>query len=984
MDAQRWAEIEPLYHAALSKDPAERSRYLEAACAEDPTLRKEVESLLAYANAPLASPASHSQLATLWGQNVGSHARTGESGQPGYSAPAAIGRYRIIRLIGEGGMGVVYEAEQEQPRRIVALKVVKPGLAAPALLRRFEQESQALARLQHPGIAQIYEAGTADSGFGSQPYFAMELIRGQSLREYAQALQLNVRQRLDLMIKICDAVHHAHQRGVIHRDLKPGNILVDAAGQPKILDFGVARSTDSEAHATRQTDLGQVIGTLAYMSPEQVLGDPLELDTRTDVYSLGVILYELLAGHPPYQISQKLHEAVQTIREEDPARLSSISRVYRGDVETIVAKALEKDKARRYASAADLAADIRHYLQDEPIVARPASTAYQLSKFVRRHKALGAGVAAVFVVLVGGVVASAWQAARATEAQHGALLERDRAATAEHRATNERDRALNAERTATAAEAQALQGRNRALAERQRADTEAATAKAVNDFLQNDLLAQASPASQGHPEKPPDPELKVRTALDRAAARLKDKFTTQPLVEASIRLTIGQAYMDLGLWEEAQPQIERAVALRRRELGERNRQTLESMYWLAGLYRDHGKYVQAEALGAKVLEAQRHLLGESDPETLFSMNGVARAYVGQGKYEEARLLLERTVAGQRRVLGEEFTDTLNTMNELAVVLRLQGKYTEAEPLFGQVLKVKRRVLGTEHPFTLTTMNDLAVMYGLQGKYPEAEALLAQVVEVRIRILGETHPDTLTNMGNLGEIYRIEGKYAQAEPLLVKSLDGRSRILGEEHSQTLTTMKRLADLYAGEGKYQQAEALYNTALQRRLKVSGPHHPDTLAAMHNLAELLREEARYAEAEVLFNKALEGQHRVLGPDNPATTNTVASVGELRLQQQQYSEAEALLRSALSSQEKKDRENWKRYNYQILLGASLAGQGRYDEAEPLLLSGYQGLVEREATIPWESRSLIGQAAARIVQLYLEWGRPEQTVEWRNKFLKP
>ena len=984
MDSQRWAEIEPLYHGALAMEPAERSRYLEAACAEDPTLRKEVESLLAYADASLASPPSQWQLATLQDHSPSSHTGAGASGQPGHAAPAAVGRYRIIRLLGEGGMGVVHEAEQEQPRRIVALKVIKPGLAGPELLRRFEQESQALARLQHPGIAQVYEAGTADSGFGPQPYFAMELIRGPSLREYAQVLDLNVRQRLELMIKICDAVHHAHQRGVIHRDLKPGNILVDAAGQPKVLDFGVARSTDSDTHATRQTDFGQLVGTLAYMSPEQVLGDPLELDTRSDVYALGVILYELLAGRLPYQISQKLHEAVQTIREEDPERLSSISRVYRGDVETIVAKALEKDKARRYASAAGLAADIRHYLQDEPIVARPASTGYQLSKFVRRHKALGAGVTAVFVVLIGGVAASTWQAARATEAQHRALLERDRAATAEQRATDERDRALNAERTATAAEAQALQDRNKVLEEKRRADTEAAVAKAVNDFLQNDLLAQASPASQGRPDKAPDAELKVRTALDRAAARLPGRFTTQPLVEASIRQTIGEAYGDLGLWEEAQKQIQRAVTLRRQVLGERDPRTLQSMHWLAGEYRNHGKYVQAEALWREVLDAQRHLLGENHRDTLSSMNGLARAYMGQGKYEPARLLLERTVSGQRRALGEDQADTLNSLNELAVVLRLEGKYAEAEPLLTEVLKVKRRVLGAEHPFTLTSMNDLGIVYGLEGKYPKAEALLIEVMNARIRMLGEMRPETLTDISNVGELYRIEGKYAQAEPLLVKALEGRQRILGEEHPQTLTTMDHLAHLYAGEGKYEQAEALYNTALKSRLEVSGPQHPDTLGAMHNLAELLRKEVKYAEAEVLFNKALEGERRVLGPDNPATTNTVASLGELRLQQRQYSEAEALLRDALSGQEKKDRENWKRYNYQILLGASLVGQGEYDEAEPLLLSGYQGLIERTATIPWESRSAVDHAAARIVHLYQAWGKPDQAADWRNRLPRP
>jgi len=315
--------------------------------------------------------------------------------------PTNIGPYRILRLLGEGGMGVVYEAEQSQPRRLVALKMIKAAWASPETLRRFEAESQALARLQHPGIAQIYEAGSADTGFGVQPYFAMELIHGKPLLEYANQKKLSTRQRLELMIQVCDAVHHAHQRGIIHRDLKPGNIVVDEAGQPKILDFGLARATDSDAKVTRQTELA----------------DPLAVDTRSDVYALGVMLYELLAGKLPYLLPNLLHEAVRTIRQTDAAPLSSINRTYRGDIETIVAKALEKDKVRRYVSAAELAADIRRHLNNEPIVARPASAVYQLQKFAHRHKTLVAGVAAVFAVLVAGSVVSTWQAVKARRAQ---------------------------------------------------------------------------------------------------------------------------------------------------------------------------------------------------------------------------------------------------------------------------------------------------------------------------------------------------------------------------------------------------------------------------------------------------------------------------------------------------------------------------------------------------------------------------------------
>jgi WD40 repeat protein len=367
--------------------------------------------------------------------------------------PAMIGRYKILRLIGEGGMGTVYEAEQEHPRRMVALKIIKPGRTSPELLHRFEQESQALGRLQHPGIAQIYEAGTADTGFGPQPYFAMELVHGEMPRAYVQKRNLKVRDQLELVAKVADAVHHAHLRGLIHRDLKPTNILVDETGQPKVLDFGVARVTDREADSTLHTDIGQLVGTLAYMSPEQVSGDPLEIDIRTDVYALGVILYELLAGHLPYNTRGNLPEVIRAIREEDAAPLTTIHRMFKGDIETIAIKALEKDKTRRYASAAELAADIRRYLKDEPIVARPPSASYQLRKFARRHRTLVAGVAAAFVFLIAGVVATTWQAVRATraelvavQAEEQAQLGRDSAEQAGRTATRERDRALEAER----------------------------------------------------------------------------------------------------------------------------------------------------------------------------------------------------------------------------------------------------------------------------------------------------------------------------------------------------------------------------------------------------------------------------------------------------------------------------------------------------------------------------------------------------------
>ena len=360
-----------------------------------------------------------------------------------------IPRYRILRQIGVGGMGVVYEAEQEHPLRAVALKVIRPGLATPQALRRFEHEAEVLGRLQHPGIAQVYESGTADTGRGPQPFFAMELIRGPggeqapSLTEYAAEKGLDTRQRLELMARIADAVHHAHQKGVIHRDLKPGNILVDETGQPKVLDFGLARITDRDVQVTTmQTDAGQILGTLPYMSPEQAGGDPAELDTRSDVYALGVVCYELLAGRRPYVLERRMiHEAVRVIREEEPTRLSSINKALRGDIDTIVAKALEKEKERRYQSAAELATDIHHYLNDEPVTARPPSAWYQLAKFTKRNKALVGGVAGVFLALLIGAGVSVYFAARAGRKATDALQSKTQAEQERETALHEKGRA---------------------------------------------------------------------------------------------------------------------------------------------------------------------------------------------------------------------------------------------------------------------------------------------------------------------------------------------------------------------------------------------------------------------------------------------------------------------------------------------------------------------------------------------------------------
>jgi serine/threonine protein kinase len=977
MEPHRWERIESLFQGALERDPGERSAWLEQACGGDAVLHEEVESLLANAEAHLSNPYANPAMAKLWNhiaRNADDSQVTREAADSGISPaingttsalPSHIGPYRILRLLGEGGMGVVYEAEQDYPRRTVALKIIKSGLADPKLIRRFEHELLALGRLQHPGIGQIYEAGTAETGYGPQPYFAMELIQGDPLLEYVDTHQLNTRQRLNLIAKVCDAVHHAHQRGVIHRDIKPGNILVDESGQPKILDFGVARATDSDARMTHQTDLGQIVGTLAYMSPEQVLGDPVELDTRSDVYALGVVLYQVLSGRLPYKISTRLPEAVRTIREEEPSPLRTISGVYRGDIETIVGKALEKDKTRRYSSAAEMAADIRRYLQDEPIMARPTSTIYQLQKFARRHNALVLGIAAVFVVLIAGVIASTREAARA--------------------------------------------------------NNEAATSRAISEFLQNDLLAQASAANQAEPNNNPDPDLKVRTALDRAASRIGGRFDKQPTVESAIRDTIGQTYMDLGLYPEARTQLERALDLQRRVLGVKNPETLKTMYRMGNVALLQGNYPEAEMLLGQTLGIQRRELGPEHPDTLLSTDALANVYWRLSKYPQAESLYSETLAIQRRLLGAENPDTLKSMHDLAVVYGEEGKYAQAEALENTTLEIRRRVQGPEHPQTLTSMDNLASVYYAQGKYAETEGLESQTLEIRRHVQGPEHPQTLASMTNLASVYYAQGKYAEAEALHSQSLEITRRIFGPENPETLMALNDLANVYLAQGKYSQAEALYSQTLEIQRRVLGAQHPDTLASVTNLAAAYAAQDKYAQAEPLFQQNLETERRVLGPEHPDFLGTVSDVASMYqrqgkyaqaeiyatqaldgrrhalgsedsqtmssaadlalayLSQREFAKSEPLARESLEFCQKKQPEDWQRFRAESLVGASLAGQKNYAEAEPILLEGYEGMVEGKEKIAKPDWYNLDLARDWLIELYQAWGKPAKAAQLRS-----
>jgi tetratricopeptide (TPR) repeat protein len=630
--------------------------------------------------------------------------------------PHRIGSYRILSIIGEGAMGVVYEAEQDRPHRRVALKVIRPGFGDAARLRRFEHESEFLGRLQHAGIAQVYDAGVADTPHGVQPYFAMELVRGRALNHYVAERPLSIEERLRLFIQICDAVEHAHQKGVIHRDLKPANILVDAFGQPKVLDFGLARAVNADIRSTLHTGTGEMVGTIAYMSPEQVSGDTDLIDTRSDVYALGVIAYELLADRSPYDLHRKpLAEMARIIREDEPARLSSVARRLPHDVETIVAKALEKDKTRRYGSAADMADDVRRFLRDEPIVARPPSTVYQIGKFAKRHKAVVGGVAAVFVVLLVAVVVSAGLAIRARRAEAMADL-----------------RAAEARR-------------------------EAAKAQAVTKFMQ-DMLSSANPENaQGR-------TVTVRDALDEAAKKVDSgTLSAEPDVESAVRAAIGTTYEGLGSFEAAGRQLKMALETRQRT-GADELLIAQSMFDLARTEMLRSNLAPSERLLRDALAIRRRRLGDKHRDVAALLNALGVLYVRQGKLDAAETQLREALATRREVLGPSDPDVASTLNNLGLTLRNKGDLTSAAPMLREALELRREKLGNDHPDIVTHTVNVALVLADLGDFAASERYAREALAMRRKILGEEHPAVSNTLRVVADALAGAGDYAGAEPL----------------------------------------------------------------------------------------------------------------------------------------------------------------------------------------------------------------------------
>ena len=752
--------------------------------------------------------------------------------------PAQIGPYRVLSLLGEGGMGTVLECEQEQPlRRRVALKLIRTGMASGEFAARFDSERQALAQMNHPAIARVFDAGASEG----RPYFVMELVAGEPITVFCDHGRLSVHERLELFVKVCEGVQHAHQNGIIHRDLKPSNILVaevDGRPAPKIIDFGIAKATrPGPQEAACQTLQGELMGTPEYMSPEQADPSRSDVDTRADVYSLGIILYELLAGALPFPARTPgeggLAAISRRLRETEPPRPSTrlasladhgrgtaqirrtdergLARALRGDLDWIVLKAMEHERERRYSSVSELAADIARHLGLQPVLAGPPSAAYRLAKFVRRHRL---GVAAGAVALLGLVVAMA-----------GTGIGLVRAREAERRALEE-----------------------------------ARTADQVSEFLEG--LFKVSDPFEARGDT-----LTARDLLERGANRVSVELAQQPLVQARMLATVGRVYDSLGDFPRAAELLEQALAIRRARLGPDDPEVATSLHDLALVLDHQGQPDQAEVLARQALAIRERALGPDHPavaEALSELGALARR---RGDLGDARSLHERALAIREQVVGPNDLEVARSLNNLAILLCQSGDCAAARPMFERALAIRERSFGPHHPWVAESLDNLASQLFAGGEYTAALPLYERALAIRERSLGPDHPRLAIGLGNLGILLCELGQHDRARTLLERALAIKEKLHGPDHAEVVTTLGDLANMESDAGNPRTARALAERALAIAERSLSPDHPDTATALLTAASVLYAAGDVDQARPLAERALDVAERVLGPDHHAT---------------------------------------------------------------------------------------------------------------------
>jgi serine/threonine protein kinase/TolA-binding protein len=862
MTPQRWHQIRDVLEEAQELEPAQRSAFLDRACLSDQSLRQEVEVLLAASDDAhstfLESPSVPDGLiANLDGILSSGRLQAGE---------LFAERFQLVSKLGEGGMGQVWLAEQTFPvRRQVAIKLIKAGMYDEAVVQRFESERQSLAIMDHPAIAKVFDAGATPQG---QPYFVMEYVPGLPITEYCDQKKLKIVDRLELFIQACEGVQHAHQKAIIHRDLKPANILVvevDGKPVPRIIDFGLAKATTRQVEGeSRFTQLGHFVGTPGYMSPEQAgsnLDGVHDIDTRTDGYSLGVVLYVLLAGLQPFENKsgqkQPLDELLRELREEEPPSPShkvnadrersaataaargteprQLVSLLRGDLDWIAMKALEKDRTRRYGTPSELAADIRRYLNHEPVVARPASTGYRLRKYTRRHR-MAVFVAAGLVLLL-----AAFSILQALQLR---------------KITSERDRATR-----------------------------------ITDFMTSMFKVSDPSEARGN-------SVTAREILDKASNDMGKGLAKDPEVQSQMMEVMAGTYLNLGLYAHAHELAQRALDARLNLLGPDDPKTLESMTQLGWILEREGHHTEAEKMERQALAGERRILGPEDPLALQTMANLVFIVQSQGHFDEGEKLAREVIEIGSRRLGPESAQVLQSMHYLAVALFNQGRYAESEQESRQLIEVERRVLGADHPDTLHAVGNLANAIKAQGRFAEAEQAYRDVLAADQRVLGPEHPRTATAISNLANLLSTEGRLADSEKLTREALAIQLRALGPENLYTLVSESILANVLFEEGHVHESEKLQRETLATMIRALGPENRETLSSQYLLAGVLNREGRYAEAEKLARGAFEVEMRNLGPQHTNTLNALMELGKALASTHRYPEASKLFRDVIEKE--------------------------------------------------------------------------------------
>jgi hypothetical protein len=848
MDAARWADVRRLLEGALELGAAERERFLSDACGTDGELKAEVASLLA----------SDDPARALEPPDDG-WSRLAPAALEGGMLGARIGRYRVLRLIGFGGMGAVYEAEQDRPRRTVALKVMRSGLATPSALRRFEFESQVLARLRHPFIAAVFEAGThnpdpADPSRATA-YFAMELVPDAvPITEFAKARGLSVRQRLELFAQVCDAVHHGHQQGVIHRDLKPSNVLVDADGRPRIIDFGVARTIDPDAVATHSG--GQILGTLQYMSPEQCAPERAGIDTRSDVYSLGVMLYELFAGRAPYTLTgASIPDSIRIVCEVEPRPLSEIDRSLRGEVETIVRTAMAKDPERRYPAAASLAADIRHYLRAEPISARPPTAMYQLRVFARRNKSLVASAAAVLLVLVLGIVATSVALRSA------------------------REEARRVRRIADFYKDTITAG-NSYLA--------GTPGSVTADWWEDPIRAGEASVPRGRDTL----SFAVPDLLEVAGSRLSTAFADEPAIQAELYDTLGRTLVHMGRGPGAEF-LRRALELREREMGPDSEEAIRTRLALAVRIEGAGNFPDAESLFRAAFESCVRAFGSDDPRTLSAERRWSESLMWL-RPEESLLFARRALDHARIALGDDSPVTLAAWTSLSIAL-VTADLREAESVARDALAGWRRVAGDESYEAAGARATLAEILLLARLDLEAEEQLRAALPVLRAHFGGDVVHTLNWELKLIRLLRRVSRPDDAARETRRLIEEARRAFGPENHNVYKLEATLARTLVESGtELEEAERVARDAADGLTAVAGLEDLNTVFAVDALHSVIRARGRAGEALALASQLLDDV-RALGIVEPQVLTALhQTIGECQLDLGDRAAAEVSLRES------------------------------------------------------------------------------------------